>query len=92
MNQIFASDNNMFESMEVLTDTAVRGLNVLGSLFLFVLGILTALVIFLFIIDVSQTKDTVRRNYPVLGRFRSVFPKRVALDIFRRGLVRKRVV
>ena len=76
MNLILAAgDSAMSDTLDILTGTAVRGLNVLGSLFLFVLGTLMAVIIILFIIDVSQTKDTVRRNYPVLGRFRSVFSK-----------------
>jgi len=75
MHLIFAADGTMSDTMEMLTGTAIRGLNILGSLFLFVLGILAALVIVTFIIDVTQTKDTVRRNYPVLGRFRSLFSK-----------------
>jgi len=71
MNLILAAgDSAMSDTLDILTGTAVRGLNVLGSLFLFVLGTLMAVIIILFIIDVSQTKDTVRRNYPVLGRFR----------------------
>jgi len=70
-----ASNGGMSETMEMLTGTAIRGLNILGSLFLFVLGILAAAILITFIIDVTQTKDTVRRNYPVLGRFRSLFSK-----------------
>ena len=75
MALIQAGETTMSETMEMLTGTAVQGLNILGSLFLFVLGILAAAIIILFLIDVSQTKDTVRRNYPVLGRFRGVFSK-----------------
>lgn len=75
MRLIQAGDGGMSETMEMLTGTAVRGLNILGSFFLFALGILAAAIIVLFIIDVSQTKDTVRRNYPVIGRFRGVFSK-----------------
>ena len=66
-------DSGMSETMEMLTGTAIRGLNILGSLFLFVLGILAAIIIVFFIIDVTQTKDAVRRNYPVIGRFRGLF-------------------
>jgi len=73
MNLIFAAADSGSSTMEMLTGTALRGLNILGSLFLFVLGILAAIIIVTFIIDVTQTKDTVRRNYPVLGRFRSLF-------------------
>ena len=76
MQLIFAaSDGPMTDTMEMLTGTAIRGLNILGSLFLFVLGVLAAIIIVTFIIDITQTKDTVRRNYPVLGRFRSFFSK-----------------
>ena len=59
--------------MEMLTGTAIRGLNILGSLFLFAMGLLVAAVIVTFFLDIRQTKDTVRRNYPVIGRFRKVF-------------------
>jgi len=55
------------------TQTALQGLNILGSLFLFVIGVLLILVLSLFVIDVTQTKDAVRRNYPVIGRFRKLF-------------------
>ncbi len=59
--------------MDNFTDMALSGLNILGSLFLFVIGLLLVVVIVLFFIDVTQTKDAVRRNYPVIGRFRKVF-------------------
>lgn len=63
------------DMMEMLTGTAVRGLNILGSLFLFLIGILGAVAVVFFIVDITQTKDAVRRNYPVLGRFRGLFSK-----------------
>jgi len=74
MHLFLAGDSSMPEMPEMM-GSAVRGLSVLGSLFLFVLGLLVFAIIILFIIDVTQTKDTVRRNYPVLGRFRSLFTK-----------------
>ncbi len=42
---------------------------------LFILLLLAGLVwlAVLFIIDISQTRDAIRRNYPVIGRFRSLF-------------------
>jgi len=55
------------------TNTALRGLNILGSLFLFGIGLLLVLGLILFVIDITQTKDAVRRNYPVIGRFRNLF-------------------
>ena len=63
----------MGQTMEMLTNTAVRGLNVLGSMFLFTLGLAALLVTIFFIRDITQTKDAVRKNYPVIGRFRSLF-------------------
>ncbi len=59
--------------MEQATSFAMRGLNLLGSLFLFVIGLVFAIGSIFFIIDVTQTKDAVRRNYPVIGRFRKLF-------------------
>ncbi|MGB0961055.1 MAG: FMN-binding glutamate synthase family protein [Halocynthiibacter sp.] len=41
--------------------------------FIFVLGLLMLMVVVLFFVDRFQTKDAIRRNYPVLGRFRSAF-------------------
>ena len=63
------------DMMEMLTGTAIRGLNILGSLFLFIVGALIAVAIVFFVIDITQTKDAVRRNYPVIGRFRELFSK-----------------
>jgi hypothetical protein len=42
-------------------------------LFVVAAGTFALLVILLFIADISQTKDAVRRNYPVIGRFRYLF-------------------
>jgi len=50
-----------------------QGLSVLASIFVFAMGILVLLFIALFFIDISQTKDAIRRNYPVIGRFRYIF-------------------
>ncbi|WP_409433315.1 FMN-binding glutamate synthase family protein [Litorimonas sp. RW-G-Af-16] len=61
--------------MEEATSFAMRGLNLLGSLFLFVIGALVLIAVVFFVIDVLQVKDAVRRNYPVLGRFRELFSK-----------------
>ncbi len=48
-------------------------ISALAVLFILVVGVLTAVVIVLFIIDRRQTGDAIRRNYPVLGRFRHLF-------------------
>ena len=48
-------------------------MNIMATLFVIVVGIGVLLVIVLFILDISQTKSAIRRNYPVVGRFRYVF-------------------
>lgn len=71
----FVSPSSDASMMQDVTNFAMQGLNLLGSLFLFVIGSLVVLAMILFVIDISQTKDTVRRNYPVIGRFRTLFSK-----------------
>ena len=48
-------------------------LEVLTLLFIFAIGLVVALVIVLYIRDKTQTKHTILRNYPVIGRFRYIF-------------------
>lgn len=48
-------------------------LQVLAMLFVGVVGIGVLVTLSLFIIDRSQTGDAIRRNYPVIGRFRHLF-------------------
>lgn len=45
----------------------------LASLFIFTIGLMAAGLVVLFILDRWQTRDAVRRNYPVIGRLRYVF-------------------
>lgn len=45
----------------------------LSSVFVFVVGAFLLAILVLFVIDVTQTKHTVRRNFPVVGRFRYAF-------------------
>ena len=52
---------------------AMNALNVLVTLFVLVIGLLSLAVLVLFVIDRSQRKDAIRRNYPVIGRFRHLF-------------------
>ncbi len=48
-------------------------LSTLSTLFVAAIGLVALAIIVMFVIDVTQTKDAVRRNYPVIGRFRSLF-------------------
>lgn len=45
----------------------------LALAFVFVIGLSALFTVVLFFIDRSQTGDAVRRNYPVIGRFRHIF-------------------
>ena len=45
----------------------------LASTFVFFIGIGVLVVIVLYIVDIGQTKHAIRRNYPVIGRFRGLF-------------------
>lgn len=62
-----------FTGTGVLSPIVMDGLSVLATLFVFVVGTLVLFAIVLFVADVSQTKDAIRRNYPVIGHFRYLF-------------------
>ena len=48
-------------------------LEVLAAVFILVIGIGIICIVIMYIADISQTKQTIRRNYPVVGRFRYMF-------------------
>ena len=48
-------------------------LEILAQAFLLVLGLIVLAVIVLAVLDRVQTGDAIRRNYPVIGRFRNIF-------------------
>ncbi|MGJ8558916.1 MAG: FMN-binding glutamate synthase family protein [Litorimonas sp.] len=59
--------------MDSFAKFAMSGLELLGSLFLFTVALLTIGAVALFIHDKTQTKNTIWRNYPVVGHFRNLF-------------------
>ncbi|HHL43361.1 MAG TPA: FMN-binding glutamate synthase family protein [Hellea balneolensis] len=59
--------------MDTLSRLAETGLNIFALLFSVVLALLVLMLVIFFLIDINQTKDTVRRNFPVFGRFRHFF-------------------
>jgi len=59
--------------MNVFFQYAMIALVSLSALFVFILGMLVLYAIVLFIIDKNQTRDSIRYNYPVIGRFRTIF-------------------
>ena len=59
--------------MLMLPPVINEGLELLATLFVVAVGIAALAIVILFIVDITQTKDAIRRNYPVLGRFRYLF-------------------
>jgi glutamate synthase domain-containing protein 2 len=59
--------------MNSLTSFTSSFLTYAVVLFVFIVGILVLYVLTIYVIDRTQTEHTVRRNYPVIGRFRYFF-------------------
>ena len=59
--------------MSETLETTLFIMQVLAALFVFVIGIGVLAVIVMYIADKTQTSQTVRRNFPVVGRFRYLF-------------------
>lgn len=56
-------------------DLVNQVLSLFAYLFVFALGLGALAVLALYIVDVTQTTHAIRRNYPVVGRFRYTFEK-----------------
>ncbi len=52
---------------------AMVALQYLALFFVFLIGLAVAAAAVMFVIDRMQTGDAIRRNYPVIGRFRTLF-------------------
>ena len=60
-------------TIDTLWNFTVIFLEVLAVGLSLVLGLLVVSVIYMYIVDRTQTAQTIRRNYPVIGRFRYLF-------------------
>lgn len=58
-----------------MIDQTIQVIGFLAYAFIFIIGIGFLIVVILFIRDVTQTKNAVLRNFPVIGRFRYVFER-----------------
>ncbi|MEO0830834.1 MAG: glutamate synthase-related protein, partial [Pseudomonadota bacterium] len=56
-----------------LMDLVGAVLSWLAVAFVVAIGVIVLLLAVLFVVDRAQTHDAIRRNYPVIGRFREVF-------------------
>ena len=61
------------EKMDALATFALRVIEISALLFVFLLGVTALTIAFMYVRDVTQTKQAIRRNYPVVGRFRYKF-------------------
>ena len=51
------------------------GLELMSGLFIVAVSVFVLMLIYFYIADITQTKQAIRRNYPVIGRFRYLFEK-----------------
>ncbi|GJL92476.1 FMN-binding glutamate synthase family protein [Hyphococcus sp.] len=61
--------------MDFLARFTMTGIEVLTTVFIFAVGVGVLLVFFMFVADSSQSRDAIRHNYPVVGRFRDLFTR-----------------
>ena len=58
--------------MEQITQVNIV-LTFMAGLFIFTVGTVVLVAVTLFFMDITQTKHAIRKNYPVIGRFRYLF-------------------
>lgn len=63
----------MNELTVVFGEFVVATMKVFAAIFILLVAILVIWIIVTYIVDVTQTQQTIRRNYPVIGRFRYFF-------------------
>ncbi|MCP5316215.1 MAG: FMN-binding glutamate synthase family protein [Chromatiaceae bacterium] len=56
-------------------DFLLTALEVMAAAFILAVGAVALWAVIAYVVDVSQTKQAIRRNYPVIGRFRYLFEK-----------------
>lgn len=59
--------------MELIDRTLFPIADLLSVIFIIALGLITLILLIFYVADKRQSRDAVRRNYPVLGRFRHLF-------------------
>ena len=57
----------------MIPEFVVQALTALAAIFIFAVGAGVLALIVLYVLDVTQTKQAIRRNYPIIGRFRYFF-------------------
>jgi len=62
-------------TLNELPDIVIAGIEVMSVLFIFTVGTGVLVVVIIYIIDVTQSQQAIKKNYPVIGRFRYVFER-----------------
>jgi len=62
-------------TLNELPDIVIAGIEVMSVLFIFTIGIGVLVVVVTYVLDISQTHHAIRKNYPVIGRFRYFFER-----------------
>jgi len=61
------------ENVDQIQELALKVVEIGALLFVFMLGVGLLVLIYLYLSDVNQTAQAIRRNYPIVGRFRYFF-------------------
>ncbi|GAB4521620.1 MAG: FMN-binding glutamate synthase family protein [Parvularculaceae bacterium] len=59
--------------MDILAAFTMTALDLLSGLFVFIIGFGILILIYMYFVDANQSRDAIRHNYPVIGRFRNLF-------------------
>ena len=59
--------------MGFLATVTAEGAQILSTIIVIAVGLAVLAVVVMFILDSAQTRDAIRHNFPVLGRFRDLF-------------------
>jgi len=62
-------------TLNELPDIVITGIEVMSVLFIFTIGTGALVVVIIYILDVTQSQQAIKKNYPVIGRFRYVFER-----------------
>lgn len=63
----------MEELSVAFSEFVMAALQIMAALFIFIIGLIVLWAIVSYVLDVTQTQQAIRRNYPVIGRFRYFF-------------------
>ncbi len=64
----------MTDSINIISDTFVfKAIGLMAVTFVLTVGVLLLAIAVMYVVDITQSKQAIRRNYPVIGRFRYLF-------------------